>query len=610
MSALLPWPAEVLPGPLRRLRREPNVVPGSCTARLKEAVDRLPPMGLALEFEIVEEARETPALTDSYAYRLAVSDRVRIAAATEWGALAGLATLVQLGATGRIDVAAVRDEPRYPWRGLMIDTVRHFIGMNTLRRTVDAMWFYKLNVLHLHLTDDQGFRFRSDAYPELASPEAYSVAELAGLVAYAADRGIRVVPELDVPGHVTSWLAAHPEWALAGSASVRGPSNRFGVHRACLDPENRAVMDAIAMLLGEFAAVFPDECIHFGGDEVAGLDAGVQHRFHGAVVDRLAALGKRAIGWDECLSPTLPAGTVVQAWRGAGARDAAVAAGYDCVVSSPYYLDLFYPADVHYAADPDGDLVASEKALVRHPRLRHVADGLAWMARFAEFPDLPGRGKGRVLGGEACLWSELVTDELLDTRLWSRMPAVAERLWRVDVDPSRDVGGFYERMAETRSVLGGLGIVGEDRVPIRLAPGVQPLIEMLEPVKWYRRLLGTGEYQRRVNGLGGSGDVRPYDARTPLERIVDYLAPESLASRRAEADLASGAPMDGWTTGWRSQRVAVAGDPKLEAELGAASEALATLADVVDGKVATDPAALAGPHGEYLLPVAYAVKGS
>ena len=567
-------------------------------------------MGLALDFEIVEGARETPALTDSYAYRMAVSDRVRIAAATEWGALAGLATLVQLGAPGSIDIAAVRDEPRYPWRGLMIDTVRHFIGMDTLRRTVDAMWFYKLNVLHLHLTDDQGFRFRSDAYPELASPEAYSVTELAGLVAYAADRGVRVVPELDVPGHATSWLAAHPEWALAGSASVSGPSERFGVHRACLDPENRAAMDAIAVLLGELAAVFPDECIHFGGDEVAGLDAGVQHRFHGAVVDRLAALGKRAIGWDECLSPTLPARTVVQAWRGAGARDAAVAAGHDCVVSSPYYLDLFYPADVHYAADPGGDLVASEKALVRHPRLRHVADGLAWMARFAEFPDLPGRGKGRILGGEACLWSELVTDELLDTRLWSRMPAVAERLWRVDVDPSRDVDGFYERMAETRSVLGGLGIVGEDRIPIPLAPGVQPLIEMLEPVKWYRRLLGTDEYQRRVNGLGGSGDVRPYDALTPLERIVDYLAPESLASRRAEADLASGASMGGWTTGWRSQRVAVAGNPALEAELGAASKALATLADVVDGTVATDPATLAGPYGEYLLPIAYAVKGS
>ena len=567
-------------------------------------------MGLVLTFEIREAPRKTPALADSYAYRVAVDDRVRIAATTEWGALAGLATLTQLGANGRIDVAAVEDEPRFPWRGLMIDTVRHFISIGSLRRTVDAMSFYKLNVLHLHLTDDQGFRFQSDAYPELASPDAYSLAELSELVDYAADRGVRVVPELDVPGHATSWLAAHPEWGVASRAPVSGPSISFGVHRACLDPDNPAVMDAVGVLLGELAAVFPDECIHFGGDEVAGLDVGAQHRFHRAVVERLAVLGKRPIGWDECLSPTLPAGSIVQAWRGGRARDAAVMAGYDCVVSSPYYLDLFYPADLHYAADPGGDLLATEEALLRHPRLAHVRDGLAWMTRFAEFPDLPERTGGRILGGEACLWSELVTDELLDMRIWSRMPAVAEQLWRADVDPSRDVDGFYRRMAETRSLLADLGIVAEDRLPIEKAPGAQPLIEMLEPVKWYRRLLGTGEYQRRVNGLGGSADLRPYDTLTPLDRIVDYLAPESLATRRAEADLASGAPMDGWTTGWRSQRIAVAGDVALEAELGAASEALAMLADVVDGKVSTDPATLAGPFGEYLLPVAYAVKRS
>ena len=565
-------------------------------------------MGLALAFAIVEAARATPRLSDSYAYRMDIDDRVRIVAATEWGALTSLATLAQLGADGSIDVAGIRDEPRFPWRGLMIDTVRHFISLATLRRTLDAMWFYKLNVLHLHLTDDQGFRFRSRTYPELASPDSYSGSDLSGLVAYAADRGVRVVPELDMPGHATSWLAVHPEWAVAGSASASGPSRRFGVHRACLDPDNPAVVDAVATILGELASVFPDEYVHFGGDEASGLDVEAQHRFHRTVVEHLAALGKRAIGWDECLTSTLPAGTAVQAWRGAGARDAAVAAGYDCVVSSPYYLDLFYPADVHYAADPGGDLAAAEEALVRHPRLRHVRDGLAWMARFAAHPEIPARTKGRILGGEACLWSELVTDELLDTRLWSRMPAVAERLWRTDLDPSRDLEGFYGRLAESRSVLDALGIVGEDGAWADVAPGVRPLVEMLEPVKWYRRLLGTGEYERRINGLGGSADARPYDVLTPLDRIVDRLPPESLASRRAEADLARGAPMDAWTEGWRSQSVALASHPALQTELGAASEALAALADVVDGKATTDPATLAGPFGEYLLPVAYAVK--
>ena len=565
-------------------------------------------MGLTLTFDIARSVGEAPRLEDSYAYGMAIDRAVRIDAATEWGALTALATLVQLGADGRIDVAAVLDAPRFPWRGVMIDTARHFITLATLRRTIDAMWFYKLNVLHLHLSDDQGFRFRSATYPELASRDAYSVQELEALVAFAADRGVRIVAELDMPGHTTSWLAAHPEWGAAVHASPPGVSTRFGVHAGCLDPGNAAAIEAVTVLLGELADVFPDECIHFGGDEVMGLGADVQQRFHRVVADHLATLGKRPVGWDEALSPTLPKATVVQAWRGGAARDAAVKAGYDCVVSAPYYLDLFYPADVHYAADPTGDLAAVEAACLEDPRFAHVREGLAWMQGFAAFPDLPERRRGRVLGGEACLWGELVTDELVDTRLWSRMPAIAERFWRRGVDPARDMDGLYARMAATRSVLGQLGIVAEDGGLPDVAPELRPLVEMLEPVKWYRRLLGAAEYGRRVNGLGASADARPYDVHTPLDRIVDRLPPESLATRRAAADLAAGLPMEKWTAGWRRQREALASHPALKAELGAASDALAMLADVVDGASNADPAALAGPFGEYLLPLGYAVK--
>ena len=394
-ALLLPLPAQVTPGPRRLLRPDqPNAVRGDCPPRLRRAVERLRPMGLRLDFEIAEATDDVPRMADSYAYRMTFDDEVCIAAATEWGALMALATLVQLGADGQMDVAAVRDEPRFPWRGLMIDTARHFITLETLRRTLDAMWFYKLNVLHLHLTDDQGFRFRSAAYPELASEDAYAPAELAELVAFAADRGIRVVPELDMPGHATSWIAARPDWASPESSAASGPSKRFGVHRASLDTGSQAVLDAVATLLGELAAVFPDECIHFGGDEVVGLDPDEQYRFHRAVVEQLAALDRRAVGWDECLSPSLPQETVVQAWRGASARDAALAAGHYCVVSSPYYLDLFYPADVYYAADPTGDLAAFDATLAQHPRLAHVREGLEWMANFGTFPALAERGRG------------------------------------------------------------------------------------------------------------------------------------------------------------------------------------------------------------------------
>ena len=556
-------------------------------------------MGLIVAFDVTAAPTEVPALGDAYDYRLTVDDIVRIEAPREWGALTALSTLTQLGFDAELAFAEVRDGPAYPWRGLMIDTVRHFISLDTLRRTLDAMAFYKLNVLHLHLTDDQGFRFRSLAYPELASVDAYSGDELRSLVAYAADRAIRVVPELDVPGHATSWLVAHPEWGANGGTLV-APSTRFGVHQACLDTANPRVATAVETLLGELAEVFPDDFLHFGGDEVD-RDCSAFHRH---IVATLASLGKRAVGWDECLDADLPARTVIQAWRGIGARDVALDAGHDCVVSSPYYLDLLYPADVHYAFDPTTATTVTERAMEDHPRLAHVRQGLEWMRDFGKFPELPpGRG-GRVLGGEACLWAELVDDGLLDARVWSRMPAIAERFWSEGEAAIDDV---YQRMATSRKALARAGVVQEDDSVFRAYPDLAPLLEMLEPVKWYRRLLGSAEFQRRVSGLGGEAEPRPYATTTPLDRIVDRIAPESLACRRAEADLASGAPMDDWLAGWRRQRAALQRHPELIEELGGVSDALVQIADVVSGRGHDNPGELAGPFGEYLLPIAYAV---
>ena len=561
---------------------------------------RLPQRGLVVAFEVEATAPLVPKLSDSYEYRLALGETVAVWAATEWGALTALATLTQLVAEGELEVSSVRDGPHYPWRGVMIDTVRHFISPTTLKRTLDVMAFYRLNVLHLHLTDDQGFRFRSDAYPELASDDAYSAAELRDLVNYAADRAIRIVPEIDVPGHATSWLAAHPDWGI-GDAVVVEPSTRFGVHEVCLDIDNAEVRRAVDGLLAEFADVFPDEFVHFGGDEV-GRDCTAFYRH---VVETLGRLGKRAIGWDECLHDGLRQDTVIQAWRGIDARDAALRAGHDCVVSAPYYLDLFYPADVHYAFDPATATRTDEQAIAGHPRLAHVREGLAWMSGFGEFPDLALRPGGRVLGGEACLWSELVTDELLDTRLWSRMPAIAERFWN---GRDSDIDDVYESAAATRTTLATLGMLEQDHTALfRDYPDLAPLIEMLEPVKWYLRLLGVAEFQRRVSGLGGSGEARPYATTTPLDLIVDRIPPESLATRRAAADLATGAPMDRWITGWREQRTVLERYPDLLGELRDVSDALVGVADYLDGldgDANADMDTLGGPFGEYLLPIA------
>ena len=576
----------------------PNRIQGQCSNRLELAVGRLPARGLVIEFDVEDSPGPVPGLGDSYAYRLSFGETVGVSAATEWGALTALTTLTQLVAKGELAVSTVGDAPHYAWRGVMIDTVRHFISLDTLRRTLDVMAFYKLNVLHLHLTDDQGFRFRSSSYPELASVDAYSAAELGDLVDYAADRAIRIVPEIDVPGHATSWLAAHPDWGVDGDSAVQGPSTRFGVHDVCLDIDNAEVRRAVDTLLGEFADVFPDEFVHFGGDEV-GRDCTT---FYQHVVDTLGGLGKRAIGWDECLHEGLRQDTVIQAWRGIEARDAALRAGHDCVVSAPYYLDLFYPADVHFAFDPASATQADERAIADHLGLAHVREGLKWMSGFGEFPDLPGRPGGRVLGGEACLWSELVTDELLDVRLWSRMPAIAERFWNGSNSRVEDV---YANAAKTRGTLAALGILAQDNaVLFRDYRDLAPLIEMLEPVKWYLRLLGVTEFQRRVSGLGSSGAERPYSTTTPLDRIVDRIPPESLATRRAAADLDAGTSMSRWIAGWREQREALERYPDLQSELCDVSDALVGVADFLDGVANVDIGTLGGPFGEYLLPIA------
>ena len=601
----MPLPSEVRQGPPLAFGSLPNAVAPDTSQRLRRAVERLPPLGLRFAFTVAEPVREVPALHDSYAYRLRFENATAtVQADTEWGALAALATLAQLAGEGVVDVAEVCDAPRFPWRGLMLDTARHFFSTTALKRTLDAMWFYKLNVLHLHLTDDQGFRLRSDAFPELASADAYGADELRDLVAYAADRGIRVVPELDVPGHTTSWLAAHPEWALGAPPAV-APSRRFGVHKSCIDPGKAAVLSAVDALFEELADVFPDEFLHLGGDEAVALDARTQAAFVARLVHRLLELGKRPLAWDECLHPNLPAQTTVQAWRGVAARDAALQAGFDCVVSAPYYLDLFYPAQAH-AVSPTASAadVASASA---DPRLSHVRQGIDWMRDFATVPALRPRPPGRVLGGEACMWSELVTEALLDARVWSRLPAIAEQFWHSDAATSG--GDLLGRLSKTRGALAGLGIVAEDRDVVDEFPDLAPLVEMLEPVKWYRRLLGEAVFQARTSGLGEGNEERPYDVGTPLDRIVDRIPPESLASRRAEADLARGADMTPWLAGWRAQRAALNNHPDLLPELGAVSDALATVADVIAGASNADPAHLAGPFGEYLLPIAYALDG-
>ena len=651
---LMPLPRRLQLGAARqRLQAGDWNFSGTATPRLVAAAKRLArqlraqaggsAMGLPVNVSCMAAAA-FPALDDDEAYRLSIDENgVRIAAPREWGALRAFATLQQLldaDADGPyLPQAEIDDAPRFPWRGLMVDTARHFIALPTLRRTLDVMAFYKLNVLHLHLSDDQAFRFHGRAQPELAHPEErYGADALRALTEHAAERGIRVVPELDVPGHVASWLAQRPAWGLGDVPDA--PSQQFGVHGCCLNPASEDAMRGVDALFEELAQTFPDAFAHFGGDEVqlpGDVDvASLQAAFNQRLTATLRRLGKRPVAWDEALHPALPRNVAIQAWRGADALERALAAGFDAICSSPWYLDLFYPADLHYAFDPATGAGASP---ADDPRLVHARGSLlrleaAWRDAVAAAapPRRPDEPRGRALGGEACMWTELVTDELFDVRVWSRLPAIAERFWsdlrrpsasataRAAAQAAPDIDDMYARMAATQRQLARAGVLNlraaAQRNLRRLGLTAEdirelaPLFEMLEPAKWYARLLGGARLARRAERADENVAPRPYDAATPLDRIVDAIPPESLAARRFAAEQ-DAARLRAFAAGWRRQRRWFERRrhalPCI-AELDAPSAMLVELAEQLErclrGEPASVPEPALQPFGEYVLPVA------
>lgn len=597
------------------------IPPRILRALQRDGLDRFP-----VSVSVSQPEPSVPRLEDSYAYEIKVEDAVHIEAESVFGAMSACNVLNALRwEHDSLPSCHIRDAPVYPWRGLMIDTSRHFMPFKRLLETVDLMACYRLNVLHLNLSNDQACRFPSDRFERLAASEHYSKPQLVELVDYAADRGIRVVPELDVPGHTTSWVWAYPSW---GAGALSGPSTGFGVHVACLDPTRDDVLEAVKHLFSELAEVFPDEYVHVGGDEVNptwwranptiqvwmaehGMDSthALQTWFIRQLGDHLATLGRRLIGWDEVLDAQLPQDYVIQAWRGMVARDHAVAAGHKTLVSSPYYLDLMLPADGHFRYEPQMSPEAFDEAsrlLAEDPRVEHVRDGIGWQTDFGEFPSLTAREGGSVLGGEACMWSEIVDGDSLHTRVWSRMPAIAERFW--SGSEALDVETVYDRtergLAHWRRVQSVDSLMS---IPAALQPPeLQSLIEQLEPIKWYARLIGMDLVHRRTSGQASDAQERPYDVDTKLNRLVDYLPPESFAARRVKAALNNDEPVDEFLTAWRQQarelKRCAEEEPRL-AELQPVSERLATLADVYAGRQSIDMA-LTEPVGEYLLPIA------
>jgi hexosaminidase len=447
---------------------------------------------------------------ESYSLEVA-SSGAHLHAATVVGAMHGLETLQQLvqpDATGYFFPAvSIHDMPRFRWRGLMIDCGRHFMPVEVIKRTLDGMAAVKLNVFHWHLSEDQGFRMESRVFPRLTGLGSdglfYTQEQAREIVSYARDRGIRVVPEFDMPGHTSAWFAGYPDLA-----SAPGPfhiEREFGVFDPVMDPTRESTYKFLDTFIAEMAAIFPDHFMHIGGDENNGVEwkanpriqtfmrehnlqdtAALQNYFNQRLLKILEKHGKHMIGWDEILTPDLPKDIVVQSWRGFDSLAAGAKNGYNSILSAGYYLNLMSPAATHYAVDP-----------------------------LPQANDLSPEQQARILGGEACMWMEQTTPRDIDSRIWPRAAAIAERFW--SPREVADVDDMYRRLATESLRLEALGLthISQEAVSLRQLAGTEEidplhvLTSVLEPVTFNERA-----HMQHPNQL------------TPLNKLIDALPPD------------------------------------------------------------------------------------
>ena len=493
-------------------------------ARLDRAGQRFLRGAATLTVTTDHESKPVQELGEEESYILDVTPAgAKLHAANPLGTLHGLQTFLQLIAVTPDGFAApavhIEDQPRFPWRGLLIDVCRHFIPLNVLKRDLDGMEAVKMNVFHWHLSENQGFRAESHKFPKLQEQGSdglyYTQEEIRDLIDYARDRGIRVVPEFDMPGHNTAWFVGYPE--LASGTGPYAIERHWGVFDPATDPTEEKTYKFLNEFIGEMARQFPDQFFHIGGDEVNGKEwdanpkiqafkkshkikdnAELQAYFSGRVQELVTKHKKTPIGWDEILIPGVPKTIVIQSWRGVDALSAAAKMGYRGILSNGYYLDLGWSAARHYAIDPLGGPAAS----------------------------LTADQQRLILGGESCMWSEYVNAENIDSRIWPRNAAIAERFWSPAA--TTDVASMYLRMETEAARLEWLGLTHRSfqRTTLQRIAGPSSPAEFDALGALAQALEHQKDYTREE-----SASAQP-TSFTPLNRLVDAVQPESDVSRR------------------------------------------------------------------------------
>ena len=432
------------------------------------------------------------------------NNSIELKASTDLGVVHALQTLQQLVENNSdyfyFQRAIIKDQPRFTWRGLMMDVARHFQPISVIKRNLRGMAAVKMNVFHWHLSDDQGFRIESKLYPKLHELGSdglyYTQAQIKDIVSYADRLGIMVVPEIDIPGHATAFLVGHPE--LASKKRGYSIERNSGVFDPTLDPTNPKTYEVLDGLFGEIAPLFTSKYFHIGGDENEGkhwdenqyiqdfkkkhqlkTNHDLQTYFNIKVEKILAKYNKRVMGWEEIMMPSMPTSALIHSWKGVNEGKKPLSSlikaaknGYQTVLSNGFYIDLMQPIAEHYLVNP-------------------LPSSL----------DLTTEERKRVLGAEATLWSELVTPLTIDSRIWPRTAAIAERFW--SSENTKDVSHLNKRLPFISKQLEQLGLThqsyrnvlfrnlakSENIVPL------QVLSRVCEPLKIYTRNKGGTEYQ-------------------------------------------------------------------------------------------------------------------
>jgi len=442
-------------------------------------------------------------------YQLEIqSNKIIINANSDLGAMHALETLLQLlqnnSTSYYFPTVTISDSPRFTWRGLMIDAARHFQPVDVIKRNLDAMAAMKMNVFHWHLTDDQGWRIELKNHPKLTQLASdgnyYTQEEIKNIVKYADERGIMVIPEIDVPGHGTAILTAYPEVGskLNFDKNTYSLERNSGIFTPTLDPSNPKTYQLLSEIFDEVCPLFSGNYFHIGGDENEGKDWDsnpkiqefkkknnfannheLQTYFTMQLIPMLKKHNKTLMGWEEIMTKNLSKDAIIHSWRGANEGIAAgqslvnaVRNGYKTVLSNGYYIDLMLGVENHYLNDPmpkNITLTAEEKA--------------------------------RILGGEAPMWSELVTPTTIDSRIWPRTAAIAERLW--SNENITDMASLRKRMNVISLQFEELGITHIRNKEVLLRnisnnqtnTALEDFSNICEPLKIYSRNSEGTEYK-------------------------------------------------------------------------------------------------------------------